>query len=78
MQKTISKSKLKASMLRIFREIEAGGEELIITDRGKPVLKIVPYKKKKSVNELFAPYRGKMSYTEDLNTPTIDEWEGVE
>ena len=60
-------------MLRILREIEADGEELIITDRGKPVLKIVPFKKRKRIDELFAPYRGKMSYTEDLNTPTIDE-----
>ena len=74
---TVSKSKLKANMLRIFREIEAHNQELTVTDRGVPVLKIVPIREKKSVDELFGPYRGKMSYTEDLNTPTIDEWEDV-
>ncbi|WP_420644737.1 type II toxin-antitoxin system Phd/YefM family antitoxin [Candidatus Leptofilum sp.] len=77
MERTISKSKLKANMLRIFREIEASNEELTVTDHGVPVLKIVPIKNKKSIDELFAPYRGKMSYTEDLNTPTIDEWEDI-
>ncbi len=77
MIRTISKSKLKANMLRIFREIESNNEELTVTDRGVPVLKIVPIKKKKSIDELFGSYYGKMSYTEDLNTPTIDEWEDV-
>ena len=33
---TISKTKLKANMLRVFREIEASGEELIVTDRNQP------------------------------------------
>ena len=37
---TISKSKLKANMLRIFREIEASGEALIVADRGRAVLRI--------------------------------------
>ena len=40
MANVISKNKLKARMLEIFRELEASGEELIVTDRGKPVLKI--------------------------------------
>ena len=44
MTESISKSKLKAKMLAIFRELEASGEELIVTDRDRPVLKIVPIK----------------------------------
>ena len=39
----ISKSKFKPQALRIFREIEKNQEEIIITDRGVPVLKIAPY-----------------------------------
>jgi PIN domain nuclease of toxin-antitoxin system len=31
--KQISKSKLKAQMLRIFRDIEDSGEELLVTDQ---------------------------------------------
>jgi antitoxin (DNA-binding transcriptional repressor) of toxin-antitoxin stability system len=73
----ISKSKLKAQMLKIFREIEESGEEVIITDNSRPVLKIVPIVQKKSVEELFAPYQGQVTYYEDINTPTIDEWSEV-
>jgi antitoxin (DNA-binding transcriptional repressor) of toxin-antitoxin stability system len=74
---TISKSKLKAQMLQIFREIEQSGEELIVTDNNRPVLKIVPIAQKKSVEELFAPYQGQVIYHEDINTPTLDEWSEV-
>lgn len=42
--RTVSKSQLKAKALEYFREVERTGEELILTDRGKPVLKIVPYR----------------------------------
>jgi prevent-host-death family protein len=72
---TISKGKLKARMLEIFREVEESGQELIVTDNGKPVLKIVPINKKKTVDEIFGKYYGQVIYHEDINTPTIDEWE---
>ncbi len=44
MQKTVSKSRLKAKALEYFREVERTGIELVVTDRGRPVLKIVPYR----------------------------------
>jgi antitoxin (DNA-binding transcriptional repressor) of toxin-antitoxin stability system len=74
---TISKSKLKAKMLEIFRQLEASGDELIVTDQGKPVLKIIPIKQKSSVKELFADYQGQVTYQEDINTPSLQEWEEV-
>lgn len=67
---TISKSKLKSNMLRIFREVEQSGEELIVTDNNRPVLKIQPLTKKKTVGEIFSDVRGKVIYHEDINTPT--------
>jgi antitoxin (DNA-binding transcriptional repressor) of toxin-antitoxin stability system len=74
---TISKSKLKAKMLEIFRQLEASGDELIVTDQGKPVLKIIPIKQKSSVKELFADYQGQVTYQEDINTPSLQEWDEV-
>lgn len=71
---TISKSKLKANMLRVFREIEASGEELIVTDRNRPVLRIQPIVSGISVEEAFGEWRGKLVFHEDVNAPTIDEW----
>ncbi len=73
--KTISKSKLKAKMLEIFRQIESSGAELIVTDHDKPVLKIVPIKPKAGVVEVFGDLQGQVSYLEDINTPSRSEWE---
>jgi len=74
---TISKSKLTANMLRIFREIESSGEELIVTDRNRAVLRIQPIARKRTVEEVFADVSGKVVYHEDLNTPTAEEWREV-
>jgi antitoxin (DNA-binding transcriptional repressor) of toxin-antitoxin stability system len=77
MEKTISKSKLKARMLEIFRQIEASGEALIVTDHDRPVLKIIPLGPKAAVSALFSDIQGKIVFCEDINAPTIDEWEEV-
>lgn len=72
--KTVSKNLLKAKMLEYFREVEKTGEELIVTDHNRPVLKVSPIKAKKSVADVFKGYRGHVIYAEDVRTPTIDEW----
>lgn len=41
--KTVSKSRFKARALEYFREVEGGAGEIVITDRGRPVLKLVRY-----------------------------------
>lgn len=43
MKRSVSKSQFKPKALEYFREIEKTGQPLVITDRGKPALKIVPY-----------------------------------
>ena len=73
----ISKSKLKAKMLEIFRQLESSGNELIVTDHDKPVLKIIPIKQKAAVNAVFGDLQGQVTYLEDINTPTLQEWEDV-
>jgi antitoxin (DNA-binding transcriptional repressor) of toxin-antitoxin stability system len=75
MPETISKSKLKAKMLEIFRQLEDSGEELIVTHYGKPVLRVVPIKSKTTVEELFGDLQGNVTYLEDINQPTLAEWE---
>lgn len=44
MEKVISKSQFKPQALKFFRQVQETGQELIITDHAKPVLKIVPYR----------------------------------
>ncbi len=72
---TIFKSKLNANMLRIFREIEASGEALIVTDRGRAVLRIQPIVEKMPIEEVFSDVSGGVVLFEDTNAPTLDEWE---
>lgn len=43
MEQFVSKSSFKAKALEYFRDVESPGRELVITDHGKPVLKVVPY-----------------------------------
>lgn len=70
----ISKSKLKAKLLEYLRLVESQEQELIITDHGKPVLKITKYTTSPTTDELFSPMRGKVRYFEDTTTPTTEEW----
>jgi prevent-host-death family protein len=43
MARKISKSAFKPRALEYFREVERTGREIIITDRGAPVVKVVPF-----------------------------------
>jgi antitoxin (DNA-binding transcriptional repressor) of toxin-antitoxin stability system len=40
----VSKSQFKAQALELFRQIEASGEPLVITDHGRPALEVRPYR----------------------------------
>jgi prevent-host-death family protein len=71
---TVSKSMLKARMLEYLRRIEETGEELIVTDNNRPVLRIVPIRARTSAADLFRDVRGRVVYHEDILSPTIDEW----
>ena len=43
MEQFVSKSAFKVKASEYLREVESTGKELVITDHGKPVFKIVPY-----------------------------------
>lgn len=70
----VSKSALKARMLEYFRQVEQTGEELIVLDNNRPVLKVVPIRTRRPAREVFADARGKVVYHEDVVAPTSDEW----
>ena len=71
---SVSKSVLKARMLEFLRNVEETGEELVVTSHGKPVIRIVPYAKKATPDELFGALRGRVIYRGNLLEPTTDEW----
>ncbi len=75
MTRVYSKTHLKAHMLEIMRELEDTGEEAVVTDHGRPVLKIVPLARVRPVEEVFAPYRGGgLRFLEDPDEPTLSQW----
>ena len=73
--KTISKSILKSQLLEFLELVESEGEEIVVTDRGKPVVRISKYASNlPSTEQLFGQMRGKVQYFEDLTNPTTEEW----
>jgi prevent-host-death family protein len=61
----VSKNVLKAKMLEYFRQVEDTGEELVVTDRGRPVLRVVPIRTFESPDAVFADVRGAARLPED-------------
>ena len=76
MEEMISKSQFKPRALQYFREIEQTGKELIISDRGKPVLKIVPYTE--NPEEALKSLRNTVVKYEDPTEPVgLEDWEAL-
>ena len=77
MERTISKSEFKPRALHYFREVEKKGLELIITDHGKPVIKIVPYKEDPEA-ALMKLRNTVLEYREPTEPVGIEDWEGLQ
>lgn len=67
MSQKVSKSQFKPRSLEYFRQVEQSKEELVITDRGRPVVKIVPYAE--DAADRLAALRGSVIRYEDPTEP---------
>jgi prevent-host-death family protein len=70
----VSKSLLKAKMLEYLRRVEETGEDLIVTDNGRPVVKVSAIRTALAAADMFGDVRGRVVYREDILAPTTDEW----
>ena len=76
MKMTVSKSKFKARALHFFREVEKTRRPIIITDRGKPVLKLAPYSENPA--EVLKSLRHTVVKYENPTEPVgLDDWEAL-
>ncbi len=76
MDNVISKSKFKPHALKYFRHVEKSGKELIITDHGKPTLKIVPFSE--DPLESLKVLRNSVIKYEDPTAPVgLEDWESL-
>lgn len=70
MDQIVSKSSFKAKALKYLRAVSSG-RELVITDHGKPVLKIVPYDR--DPLEALKALRGSVLRYDDPLEPAVGE-----
>jgi len=76
MDNQVSKSKFKPHALQYFREVERTRKALIITDHGKPVLKIAPYSEEPE--EALKILRNSVISYEDPTDPVgFNDWESL-
>ena len=76
METQVAKSKFKPRALQYFREVERTGKALIITDRGKPVLKISPYAEKPS-DALRILRNSVINYDNPTDPVGLNDWESL-
>lgn len=76
MKNMISKSEFKPKALHYFRIVQKSGKELIVSDHGKPVIKIVPYQDNSM--DLLASLRNTVKrYLEPTEPVDLDNWENL-
>lgn len=74
---SVSKSRLKAKALEYFRQVETTGQPLVITDRGRPVLRLEPFRALDPEAELEA-LRGTVRRYDDPTEPLdVESWEAL-
>jgi PHD/YefM family antitoxin component YafN of YafNO toxin-antitoxin module len=73
----VSKSEFKAKALEFFRQIEASGESVVVTDHGKPALEVRTYRSMER-NPLDV-LRGSVVRYENPTEPVADgDWEAAQ
>lgn len=76
MSTIVPKSKFKPKAFEYFRLVEETNTVILITDHGKPVAKIVPYKP--SDEEDLQALRGLVEYYEEPTAPVEIEWDALQ
>jgi prevent-host-death family protein len=77
MARTVSKTRFKARALEYFREVERTREELIITDRGRPVVKLVPFSGERG-SALLSLRDSVVRYDDPTEPVGTGDWEVLE
>lgn len=72
----VSKSEFKAKALEFFRQVEASGESVVVTDHGKPTLEVRPYRS--ADRNPLDILRGSVASYEDPTAPVDVEWESAQ
>ncbi|HEY3927629.1 MAG TPA: type II toxin-antitoxin system Phd/YefM family antitoxin [Candidatus Koribacter sp.] len=76
--KTISAGKFKAQCLALMDDVNATGEPVLITKRGKPVAKLIPIDQKKP-KSILGFMEGEAKIVGDIESPAYptEDWDIV-
>ena len=73
---SVFRSEFEAHALEILRRVEASGEPVLITDHGRPVLRLGPYYG--DDDALLASLRGSVLEYHDPTEPVgVEDWEAL-
>lgn len=73
MSKAVPKSDFKSKVLEYLRQVEQSGQGIVITDRGRPVVRVEPYS---SGEDVLAQLRGAMvQYDDPTESVSVEDWE---
>ena len=70
---TIKASEFKARCLKLMDEVADSGAEYVITKNGRPISRLVPYRKRPK--SLFGIDRGRLEILGDIDGPLDVTWE---
>jgi len=75
--KKIAAGEFKARCLALMEDVRSTREPLVITKRGKPVVKLVPIEDKK--DDWIGRLNGKMRIVGDIESPVVplEDWEAL-
>lgn len=76
--KQVSKSHFKAHALELFRQVEASGEPLVVTDHGQPTLEVRPYRPAVSTADPLEQLRGSvLRFDEPFEPVGENDWDAL-
>ena len=74
LKKKVPKSEFKPKAFEYMRRVRETGQPLVITEHGKPVLKLIPYEEDRP-QEILQTLRGKiLDYQDPLLPVGAEDW----
>jgi prevent-host-death family protein len=75
--KKMQASVFKSRCLKVMDRVQATGEPVIVTKRGKPVVKVIPAEPEK--DDLFGFMKGRMEIVGDIESPAVQlsDWNAL-
>lgn len=71
--RVVKASEFKAKCLKLMDELAENGGEIVITKNGRPISRLVPYRKKPQ--SLFGIHKDQIRILGDIITPAGEPWE---